>query len=123
MNWGLSPGLFDWNANADLDGIGTPMNGGHWLYWKLQYTKDQPNTSYGHGRIEAWVGRRPGALLKIMEYIGDIGGREEGMVFVGPRQYPFFTANSKIGFFNLSAGINPGGYVDVGTIRIWSRPR
>ena len=140
-NWGTGPGQFSWGGpasgvfgtsdapNADLLGQGTPMWEAGWLYYKLRITKQDPaligtpGHGYGNGRIEMWMGKTPGSLLKVMEYLGDIGAFDEGLVFVDPTGTSDQLVN-QIEFYGLPSRRFAGGaIVDFGTIRIWSHSR
>ena len=94
-----------------------------WLYYKIQITKQKPGEGYGNGRIEMWIGRTPGSLVKVMEYLGDVGLRDAGEVFVDPTGTNDQLAGP-VYFFALAARRYTGGaIVDIGTIRIWSHSR
>jgi hypothetical protein len=128
--WGTGPGQFSWGAggsmsgafNADLQGINTPLWRAGWLYTKIRITKQAPGQGFGNGRIEMWIGRTPGTLTKVMEYIGDIGQEAEGLVFVDPTGTN--DQLGQIGIYGLvSRRFTGGAIVDIGTIRIWSQSR
>jgi hypothetical protein len=58
-----------------------------------------------------------------MEYIGDVGARDEGQVFVDPTGTEDQLAG-QITYFELaSRRYQGGGLLDIGTIRIWSHSR
>jgi hypothetical protein len=132
MNWGIGASQFSWGRgalwppaanNADLQGTNTPMWQAGWLYFKLQITKQAAGEGFGNGRIEMWVGQTTESLLKVMEYLGDVGQRDAGNVYVDP------TGTSDqlggiIGVYELIARNYTGGaLVDIGTIRVWSHSR
>ena len=94
-----------------------------WLYYKLRITKQAPGAGFGNGRIEMWIGPATGSMVKVMEFLGDVGMRDEGNVFVDPTG----TSDQLLGgvyFFELaSRRYTGGGIVDIGTIRVWSHSR
>jgi hypothetical protein len=129
--WGTGPGSFSWGGgggmsgafNADTRGTNTPMWQAGWLYYKLQITKQAPGQGFGNGRIEMWIGPTPGALVKVMDYIGDVGAKDAGLVFVDPTGSSDQLV-SDVHFFGLaSRRYRGGGLVDIGTVRIWSHSR
>ena len=102
---------------------GESVRDNQWRRYKLRYTRSLPGYPLGHGRLEMWVRQPDGTTVKIMNYIGDPGGREEGLVFIGDIIRPQLDGIN-IRVYEISAHINPGGaVVDIGYIHVWSHPR
>jgi hypothetical protein len=120
MNWGTGAGEFAWGESA------RNMVDDRWRRFKWRLTRSQPGVTHpltgtqnGYGRVEMWVDG-----IKIMEFIGDVGGRDEGHVFVGPRSFALISTGIDIHFYDLVATIHQGGaLVHLGYIRIWSHQR
>jgi hypothetical protein len=120
MNWGTGPGEFAWGSRGDR------MHDNVWRRFKWRLTKSQPGvtnpltgTQNGYGRVEMWVDG-----VKIMEYLGDVGARDEGLVFVGPRQYALISNGINLHVYDLTATFHPGdSRVHLGYIRAWSHNR
>jgi hypothetical protein len=132
--WGTGAGQFSWGSglvgpmaekNADLTGTGKAMWQAGWLYFKLQITREPTTVPYvyGRGRIEMWVGKNPGALLKVMEYFGGVGERDEGLVFIDPTGTSDLLPAAISYYSLLSRRYTGGAIVDIGTIRVWSHSR
>jgi hypothetical protein len=132
--WGTGPGQFSWGSaqlhpvgekNADLSGRGRAMWEAGWLYFKFRATREPPTAPYvyGRGRIEFWIGTMPGSLVKVMEYLGDVGQRDEGLVYIDPTGSSDLLP-SAISFYSLlSRQYTGGAIVDLGTVRVWSHSR
>jgi hypothetical protein len=138
LGFGIAAGQFSWGAgpmpwgteetnphtNAATDGLGKHMWEAGWLYHKIRITREPQTTPYvaGRGRIEMWIGKTPGNLIKIMEYFGDVGELAVGRVLIDP------TGNNELlqdlHVYSLAQrGHRGGSLVDIGTIRVWSHSR
>jgi hypothetical protein len=131
MNYGSGVGQFSNGgaqlaggmANANTEGTFTPMWQAGWLLYKLRLTKPAPGQGFGNGRVEMWI-KTPTRTVKIMEYIGDVGQRDAGNVYVAPSSLDELLAG-QIGVYELLSRTYTGGAsgVDLGMIRIWSHSR
>jgi hypothetical protein len=112
----------DWGSN----GVNVADN--TWRRTILRLTLNQGGVR-GRGRIEEWQERVGSAPVKVMEYIGDVGGFDQDLVMgrepaLGGNTW--FTAGSIMHFYNLTSqyGIfNGGSLVHLGYFRMWSQPR
>ena len=138
MGFGTLAGEFSWGAgprswgteqtnpfnNAAGDGTGKHMWEAGWLFHKIRITKEPQSLPYvpGRGRIEMWIGKTPGSLIKVMEYFGDVGELAEGRVLIDPTG-----TNELVGDLNVYSlaqrSYRGGSLLDIGIIRVWSHSR
>ena len=119
VNWGLGPGQFDLRQNASMDGQGASINDGRWRIFKIRVERRTGGEAVGDGRYEMWVGFDHGSMLKIMEFDGAVGQRDEGFVWIGTESDPLLDT---IRLYELSAHAwnGPSTQIYIGYWRAWS---
>ena len=126
-NWGNGAGLVNWGGNGD-DQTGANLVDNTWRRTILRLTLNQ-NGVMGTGRIEEWLQKAGEPAVKVMEYVGDVGGFDQGLVRSRDASQGgniWLTDASILHWYNLSAvaGIYDGGAtVHLGYFRMWSEPR
>jgi hypothetical protein len=126
-NWGDGPGLVDWDAGGAIDD-GAPFVDDTWRRTILRLTLNV-NGVMGTGRLEEWMQKAGEPAIKVMEYIGDPGGFDAGLVqgrnaSLGGNTW--LPDGAILHWYNLSAvagNFDGGSLVHLGYIRIWSHPR
>jgi len=122
MNYGTGTGKVSWGGQGEtmLDNV--------WRRTILRLTLNA-NGVMGQGRLEEWLQVAGQPAVKVMEYVGDIGGFDQGLVNSRDASQGgnvWLTDASILHWYNLSAvaGIFDGGAtVHVGYFRMWSQSR
>jgi hypothetical protein len=129
-NWGPGgngTGTVDW-TNTSWQTMGITFADNRWRRTILRYTMNL-NGVMGQGRIEEWMQLAGQPAVKVMEFIGDPGGFDAGLVMgrdITQGGATWFTSGSDLGWYNLTAvgGIYRGGNIThLGYFRMWSEPR
>lgn len=126
-NYGTSPGRVAWGGDADSTS-GINLVDDTWRRTILRLTLNA-NGVMGQGRFEEWLQKAGEPAVKVMEYVGDEGGFDAGLVksrnaALGGNSW--FTPASVLYLYDLTA-VGPiftgGNTTHLGYVRIWSEPR
>jgi hypothetical protein len=119
INYGSGSGQFRYAENQLLDNV--------WRRVVIRLTLDQPGRAHGHGRIEQWIQRAGETSVKLMDYVGDVGGFDQGLTFVGPNTETWFSSGAAgLHWYALTATLgnfDGGNTTHLGYFRMWSHPR
>jgi hypothetical protein len=117
-NHGTGAGQFKYDENVLQDNV--------WRRYIIRLTLDAPGTSHGHGRIEQWIQKAGEAPVKVMDYNGEPGAFDAGLVFVGPNSNTWLTSGPHMTWYHLTAVFDifaGGNTTHLGYFRMWSHPR
>ena len=117
-NFGTGAGQFRYDENQMLDNV--------WRRYIIRLTLDAPGTTHGHGRIEQWIQRAGGPAVKVMDFNGEIGAFDAGLVFVGPNTNSWLPDGAHLTWYHLTAvydNFAGGNTTHLGYFRMWSHPR
>jgi hypothetical protein len=128
-----TPGVWFYTQNRGYPQVAWGSNGvnmvdNRWRRTIIRLTLNQ-NGVMGTGRMEEWLEVAGTAPVKVMEYVGDVGGFDQGQVRGRDATQggnTWFSAGTTLHWYNLSAvgGIfNGGSTVNLGYFRMWSQPR
>jgi hypothetical protein len=128
-----TPGVWFYTQNRGYPQVAWGSNGVNMLdnAWRRTILRLTLNVNgvMGTGRIEEWLEKAGEPVVKVMEYVGDVGGFDQGLVKSRDANLggnTWFTPGATLHWYNLSAvgGIfNGGSNVHLGYMRIWSMPR
>ena len=126
-NWGNGTGQVNWGGTT-TPMIGINLVDNTWRRTIIRITKHQ-NGQRGYGRLEEWMQKAGEPAVKVMEYVGDVGAFDEGLVIsrnsaLGGSSW--FTPGSILHFYDLTAvsgNFDGGSQVHLGYFRMWSHPR
>ena len=125
-NWGTGPGLFAPAVTSSGGRRVSPFLDNVWRRYIIRLTLNQPGQAPGHGRVEQWIQRAGEPMVKVMDYMGDLGAQHQGLVHTGPSTTQWFPGGAALGWYNLTAvgGIFTGGNtLTLGYFRMWTHPR
>ena len=117
-NFGTGAGQFRYDENQMIDNV--------WRRYIIRLTLDAPGTTHGHGRIEQWIQRAGGPAVKVMDFNGEIGAFDAGLVFVGPNTNRWLPDGAHLTWYHLTAvydNFAGGNTTHLGYFRMWSHPR
>jgi hypothetical protein len=126
-NHGSGTGRFDYAAS--LDGQNrriSPFLDNVWRRYIVRLTLNQPGQPAGHGRVEQWIQRYPEPPVKVMDFIGDVGGADQGLIHTGPSGGHWINPSAHIHWYGLTAVgqiFKGGNTLHLGYFRMWSHPR
>jgi hypothetical protein len=118
INHGTGTGRFQYAESQLIDNV--------WRRIIIRLTLAQPGQAHGYGRIEQWIQRAGEAAVKVMDYHGEVGAFDQGLVFVGPNQHVWFPTGASMHWYALTATLgnyNGGNTTHLGYFRMWSHPR
>ncbi|HKW12193.1 MAG TPA: hypothetical protein VJO33_17535 [Gemmatimonadaceae bacterium] len=125
-NWGPGAGQVDWGGNSWAT-MGVSFIDNRWRRTILRLTMN--NGAMGTGRVEEWMQIAGQPAVKVMEFIGDPGGFDAGLVNgrdVSQGGNTWVSSSATLYLYNLSA-VGPiftgGNTTHLGYVRIWSEPR
>lgn len=128
-NWGLGgtgAGTVDWGGDSWAT-IGITFADNRWRRTILRLTLN--SGAMGTGRIEEWMQVAGQPAVKVMEYIGDAGGFDQGLVNgrdISQGGATWISSSATLYLYNLSA-VGPifAGHntTHLGYVRIWSESR
>ncbi|HKW09379.1 MAG TPA: Ig-like domain-containing protein, partial [Gemmatimonadaceae bacterium] len=128
-NWapgGNGTGSVDWGGNS-WQTIGITFADNRWRRTIIRLTMN--SGAMGTGRIEEWLQIAGQPAVKVMEFIGDPGGFDAGLVNgrdVSQGGNTWLSSSATLYLYTLTAvgGIyNGGNTTHLGYVRIWSEPR
>jgi hypothetical protein len=97
-----------------------------WRRYIIRLTLNQPGLPPGHGRVEQWMQRAGGPMVKIMEFVGDVGGFDQGLIHTGPSEGRWINGGAGLHWYDLTAVgqiYNGGTTLHLGYFRMWSHSR
>ena len=125
-NWGAAAGQVDWGGNSWAT-MGINFVDNRWRRTILRLTMN--SGAMGSGRMEEWMEIAGQPAVKVMEFIGDPGGFDAGLVNgrdITQGGSTWITTSATLYLYNLSA-VGPifmgGNTTHLGYVRIWSEPR
>jgi uncharacterized protein YjdB len=126
-NQGTGPGKFDYASSFDSQLRRTsPFLDNVWRRYIIRLTLNQPGQPVGYGRVEQWIQKAGEPAVKVMEYVGDIGGFDQGLINTGPTGVGWINPAGSISWYNLTAVgqiFKGGATIHLGYFRMWSHPR
>lgn len=123
---------FDYNEEAGSGQFTSYQKDGVWRRIILRLTLNEPGQpSAGYGRSEVWHQRDGGSMRKIMEYIGDVGGFDEGLIDTSESGSYWINPSAAIHWYDLTGQNDPGpgGFytggntIHLGYFRCWTHDR
>ena len=128
-NWGLGgtgAGAVDWGGDSWAT-MGITFADNRWRRTILRLTLN--SGTMGTGRIEEWMQVAGQPAVKVMEYVGDAGGFDAGLVNgrdISQGGATWISSSATLYLYNLSA-VGPifmgHNTTHLGYVRIWSEPR
>ncbi len=125
-NWGTGAGRFDPAVTTVNGRRVSPFLDNVWRRYIIRLTLNQPGQLPGHGRVEQWIQRAGEPMVKVMDYMGDVGTPHQGLIHTGPSTGQWLGTGSAFGWYDLTA-VGPiyqgGNTLTLGYFRMWSHPR
>ena len=126
-NWGTGAGQFDPAVTTNAQGQRqSAFLDNVWRRYVIRLTLNQPGQPVGHGRVELWLQRAGGPMIKLMDFIGDTGMPDAGLVHTGPSTGSWINSAAGMHWYDLTA-VGPiyqgGNTLTLGYFRMWSHPR
>jgi hypothetical protein len=127
-NFGSGPGQYDYGSYTDSrQRFTSPHADNTWYRIIIRLTLNQPGQTAGHGRVEQWIQHAGEPAVKVMEFYGDVGAYDEGLIHTGePGSTNWINDGDGIHWYDLTAtagNFNGGLTLHLGYFRMWSMPR
>jgi uncharacterized protein YjdB len=120
-------GTFDYGEYLDAQGrFVNHFTDNVWRRYVLRLTLNQPGQAPGHGRVEQWMQRADGPVIKLMDYHGDVGAFDAGRIHTGESTGRWISDGTILYWYDLTGQqgfFNGGNTTTLGYFRMWSHPR